>query len=285
MLVLLGPGYEGHDDEISVLVGETALTPYDLRARLRPGDWGVVKAIANEEQAISLAARLVSKGLPACAISSAVGQDAERRIVYLRGLRFGQSSFSLRMFEREMTVPYGAVLVVVRGEVHVGRSPVLAGAGGSTASMRPSSSGVGLLSPGNVTGETLRELRSTAGQDVFAAADIHFATVPWIARIDARELDFPEEYVDISNVAERLDRCVEDLAAHASVRVDRGLRTSSLASHTSGPQRGTTPLPGGASSTRRLAGPTDEHYDAYSRMVGEAERCLLQMRSERVAGR
>lgn len=275
MLVLLGPGYQGRDPEISALVSETGLTAYDLRARLRPGAWGVIRAIADEQQAEALVGRLNRHGLPACAISSLVGQDSDRRIVYLRGLRFSATGFALRMVEREMTIPYGALLVIVRGEVHLGRSPHVTTSTSSSLSLRPSTGNIGLMSTNSIAPDVFRESRGSAAHEVFAAADLHFATVPWIARIDAREIDFPEDFNYLANLGERLDRCIETLAGHASVRVDRGLRTSSLASHTTGPQRPATPLPVGPASTRRQQGTSDEHFDAYSRLVAEAERVLL----------
>jgi hypothetical protein len=276
MLVLLGPGYEAREEEVLALVQATELTQYDLRARLCPGTWGVIKAFADEEQANELVLRLQQCGLPACAISNTVGQDVERRIVYLRAIQFEPDCVILRLSEREMAIPYGALLVIVRGEVHVGRSHNLSSSSGASSSIRPAASAVGLLSSGVGTGEYVREPRASAGQDVFSAADIHFATVPWIARIDAREMDFPREYGDVPNLAERLDRCVEDLAGQAQIRVDRALKTSSLASYTAGTQRSITPAPNGPSSVRRGSGPSDEHFDAYSRMVAEAERLILR---------
>jgi hypothetical protein len=50
------------------------------------------------------------------------------------------------------------------------------------------------------------------------------------------------------------------------------VKTSSLASHTAGAQRTVTPSPSGPVLSRRGAAVTDEHFDAYSRMIGEAER-------------
>lgn len=271
MLVLLGPRYEGSEKEVEVLARETGLTGYDLRARLRPGSWGVIRVTAEDEQAAQLVDRLVRRGLPACSISSSVGQDQARRIVYVRGLRCDAQGITLRLAERSMTVPYGAMLVIVRGEVHVGRSPNVTGTGSSFGSLRPSAGGSG-------TQELFLESHAQAERDVFAAADLHFATVPWVARIDARELDFPPDYVDITNLAERMDRCLDDLARVAGIRIDRGLKTSSLASHTVGPPKAKTPLPGNSATVRRSQGPSDEHFDAYSRMVAEAERAIVEHR-------
>jgi hypothetical protein len=275
MLVLLGPEYEGRDDEVQALVEETGLTQYDLRARLCPGSWGVIRAFADEAQAESLVERLLDRGLPACSISATVGQDGARTVVYLREIRFEPSELVLRLSEREMSIPYGALLVVVRGEVHVGRSPHISTSSGHGTSMRPSSSSLALLSPSSSTGEYVRDPWTLAGQDVFAAADLHFATVSWIARIDARAFVFPREYLGDGHLAERLDHCIDDLARISGIRVDRALKTSSLASHTMGQQRAATPSPNGPASVRRGPNSSDDHFDAYSRLVGEAERLYL----------
>ncbi|MGC4070300.1 MAG: hypothetical protein QM784_37685 [Polyangiaceae bacterium] len=274
MLVVLGPGFAGTERELVTLAEETGLTPYDLRARLRPGAWGVLRVIAADEQAEGLIRRLRQHGLPACGIPVTIGQDVARRIVYLRRIRFLREAVLLRLAEREMTVPNGALLVIVRGEVHVGRTTQASSPSASGVSIRPTSATVGLRASSTVSGDVFREPRSPTEIDVFAAADLHFATVPWVARIDARELDFPEEYLDIPNLAERLDRFVDDLARRASIRVDRCLRTSSLASHTVGSPRAATPLANASGTSRRSLGPSDDHFDAYSRLVAEAERQL-----------
>jgi hypothetical protein len=230
--------------------------------------------IAADGQAEDLVGRLRCRGLPACGIPVAVGQDPARRIVYLRQIRFSVEAVLLRLAEREMVVPNGALLVVVRGEVHVGRTAHASSPSASGVSLRPSSATVGLRASSTVSPDVFREPRSSSEIDVFAAADLHFATVPWAARIDARDLDFPEEYLDIPNLAERLDRFVDDLAGRASIRVDRSVRTSSLASHTVGSPRMATPLANVAGLGRRSLGASDDHFDAYSRLVAEAERQL-----------
>jgi hypothetical protein len=274
MLVVLGPGFAGTDAELVALAEETGLTQYDLRARLRPGAWGVLRVIAADEQAEGLVNRLRQRGLPACGLPVTVGQDTVRRIVYLRRIRFSLDAVHLRLAEREMTVPYGALLVIVRGEVHVGRTTQASSPTATGSSLRPSSATVGLRASSSVSTDVFRESRTPSEIDVFAAADLHFATVPWVARIDARELDFPEEYLDIPNLAERLDRFVDDLARRASIRVDRCVRTSSLASHTVGSPRAATPMANVVGTARRGPGPSDDHFDAYSRLVAEAERQL-----------
>jgi hypothetical protein len=225
-----------------------------------------------------LVERLLRHGLPACAISSSVGQDVERPVVYLRALKFDKKCVMLRFAERAMIVPFGALLVIVCGDVHVGRYPQWSSTSGMYGATRPIAAGSGFSTPSGSTGEYVRDSRESAGQDVFAAADIHFVTVPWVARIDGRELEFPTDYMDLPNVAERIDRCVGDLAMNAGIRVDRALRTSSLASYTAGSQRSVPPPQNGSLPVRRTTGPSDEHFDAYSRMVAEAERVVLNKR-------
>jgi hypothetical protein len=103
-------------------------------------------------------------------------------------------------------------------------------------------------------------------------------TVPWLARIDARDCEFFGHRRDEANHAELLDRFIDDLGAIGHVRIDRHVKTSSLASHTVVPLHMATPSSSGPPTTRWGAGSCDEHFDAYSRMVGEAERRTFAQR-------
>ena len=273
MLVLLSPEFSGSEPQIAQLAQVTGLLPYDLRTRLRPGAWGVLRVIADGEQAQGLVLHLTSMGFQAVAVDSTVGQDPERKIVYLRGLDVTDQGMTLRLSERQMFVPFGALLTIVRGEVHLGRSQrgntlgALAGQLRSTPQMGPWAGGT--LGEGAAMGDG----RNPGVTDVFAAADLHFVTVPWIARIDARDLDFPSIVPLQTNAAERLDYLVDWLANQSRVRVDRHLRISSLSSHTVG-SRGVAATPQGSVPPPRKSGSSnsDEHFDAYSRLVAEAER-------------
>jgi hypothetical protein len=272
MLVLLSPEFAGSDAHMAQLVQLTGLLPYDLRTRLRPGAWGVLRVMADMEQAQSLVLQLNGLGFRAVAIDSTVGQDAERKIVYLRGLDVNQEGMSLRLSERQMFVPFGALLTIVRGDVHLGRSQrgntlgALAGQSRSTPPLGPWSAAI-------IDSANMGDGRNPGVTDVFAAADLHFATVSWIARIDARDVEFPSFVPAQSNSAERLDSLVNWLANRAKVRVDRQIRISSLGSHTAASRgvfstpQGSAPLPRRAASSN-----SDEHFDAYSRLVAEAER-------------
>jgi hypothetical protein len=278
MLVLLGPRYTASERELGILNAETGLAPYDLRTRLRPEAWSVIRAIADAEQAAKTAARLRERGLQSCALDSAVGQDLARRIVYLRGIDVASDHVVMRLAERTMKIPLGALLTIVRGDVHLGRMPLSGSMQASSQSLRAASPSTSLLSSNPVPMDVFREQRAPSIQEVFVAADVHFATVPWLARIDARDCEFLGHGSDAANYAERLDRFIDDLGQVARIRVDRHLRTSSLASHTAGTQRMGTPSPSGPASTRRGFSLTDEHFDAYSRMIGEAERLTLTAR-------
>ncbi len=272
MLVLLGPRYSGTEGDLGILSAETGLALYDLRTRLRPGAWSVVRAIADPIQAEHIATRLRERGLQCCALDSAVGQDPARRIVYLRGIDVMSDHVVLRLAERAMKIPLGALLTLVRGDVHLGRMPLSASLQASSQSLRAA----GTLSSNPAPADVFREQRTPAIHEVFVAADIHFVTVPWLARMDARDCEFLGQSTDAVNYAERLDHFIDDLAGLARIRVDRNVKTSSLASHTSGTQRMATPSPSGPISSRRIAGVTDEHFDAYSRLVGEAERLTFR---------
>jgi hypothetical protein len=273
MLVLLSPEFSGSDTQIEQLAHSTGLLPYDLRTRLKPGTWGVLKVLADLNEAESLVAHLNALGFGAVAVDSSVGQDPDRKVVYLRRLSIATEGMVLGLSEREMYVPFGALVTIVRGDVHVGRSPRgntlgISGQTRPTPALGPWASGS--LGADNTT---IGDGRNPGVTDVFAAADLHFATVNWVARIDARELEFPSTIPPQSNVAERLDMLVDWLADQAKVRVDRHVRVSSLSSHTEGPRVPSSGPKGPSSSSRRsIPPPSDEHFDAYSRLIAEAER-------------
>jgi hypothetical protein len=266
MLVLLGPRFSGTDDELVILAAETGLALYDLRARLQPGAWSVVRVVADAATAEQTAARISARGLQSCALDSGVGRDPSRRIVYLRGIEVMSDYLVLRMVERAMKVPIGALLTIVRGDVHLGRTPLLsASTQGGSFSLRGTSGAANLSSS------------VPPPYDVFVAADLHFVTVPWLARIDPRDCEFGGYRRDDAN-AELLDRFIDDLGVAGQVRVDRHLKTSSLASHTVASVRPTAASQGAPPSMRCRAAASDEHFDAYSRMVGEAERRTFAQR-------
>lgn len=119
--------------------------------------------------------------------------------------------------------------------------------------------------------ESARDQRGGIDQDVFVAADLHFVTVPWVARIDPRDCALSGAMSGSVNHAERLDEFIDALARTAGIRVDRDIKVSNLVSHLTAPQRQPTPA-SGPISTRRGHVSNDEHFDAYSRLIGEAER-------------
>jgi len=273
MLVLLSPEFAGSELQIAQLTQLTGLLPYDLRTRLRPGAWGVIRVLADLAQAQNLVAQLSDLGFQAVAINTAIGQDPERKIVYLRGLDVTDQGMTLRLSERQMFVPFAALLTIVRGDVHLGRSQYAHSAGALAGQFR-STPPLGARAGGALgDGTAMGDGRYAGVTDVFAAADLHFVTVPWIARIDARELEYPSMMPAESNAAERLDSLVNWLANRANVRVDRHIRVSSLGSHTAA-SRGTVATPSGSVPPPRRANTpiSDEHFDAYSRLVAEAER-------------
>jgi hypothetical protein len=50
-LVLLGPGFDGSDQGYQTLARATGLVLYDLRSRVKPGSWGLVKSFGDAGQA------------------------------------------------------------------------------------------------------------------------------------------------------------------------------------------------------------------------------------------
>lgn len=273
MLVLLSPEFKGSETQIEQLAQATGLLPYDLRTRLKPGAWGVLKVLADFAEAESLVAKLNSIGVAAVAVDSAIGQDPERKVVYLSEMELSANGMVLRLSQREMFVPFGALVAIVRGEVHLGRSQRPSTLSGGSVQVRPTPPR-GLWAGASTRPEALPmgDGRNPAVTDVFAAADLHFATVHWIARIDARSFEFPATILPQSNPVERLDMLVDWLAVQANVRVDRHLRVSSLGSHTEASRASNPPKANRSNSRRAPLLPSDEHFDAYSRLIAEAER-------------
>ncbi len=274
MLVLLGPSFAGGDAEYQRLSKVTGMVGYDLRSRLKPGTWGLIKALADAAEAQRLAAALLAEGFPIVIVPREVASDPERPIVALRGLTIDQRGLALQLRERAMTVPVAALSSIVRGEAQVGKASTgrSAGGGGGT-----SSSTFRAVVPNASDLQVFRESMPPTSFEAFAAADLHFHSVTWIARIDARSFDFRVLGIAAASPAAALDTLVDRLALLARVRVDRAARSSSISSFTQQASKAVPPhsLPPTAPMSQRVkevAG--DERFDPYSRVVGEAERQL-----------
>jgi hypothetical protein len=262
-LVLLGPGFDGSDQGYQTLARASGLVPYDLRTRVKPGTWGVVKGFGDAGQAQELASKLLAAGFPVVVVvDRQVATDAERRHVPVHGVTLGETSFTLKLKDREMKIPYGALTCIVEGEVQPGRAV------GAQAVSSASSGALRAVAPGTAELQTFRETQMTAPMG-YLAADLHFATVLWIARLDSRLLDFGEGRT--GNVAVDLAHLTNELAAKAGVRVDRNVRASSVASFAEQPAsiRGAMSWP---PASLRGKEAVDGRFDAYSRVLGEAER-------------
>ncbi len=262
MLVLLGPDFDGSDQGYQALARATGLLPYDLRTRVKPGSFGLIKTFGQAAQAEELAARLVAAGFPVVCVDRQVVNDPDRRHVPVQKLELGASSFHLKLKDREMEVPYGALTCIVEGEVQPGRT------GGTPATGVASSGAIRAVTPGSGEMQVFREAHLTAPIG-HLAADLHFATVLWIARIDARVFDFGPQRS--GNVSADLSKLTNELASRARVRVDRNVRVSSVASFAEQPppMRAGSPQP---QSVRGKVDAGDARFDSYSRLIGEAER-------------
>lgn len=272
MLVLMGPSFAGGDDDYQRMSRVTGMVAYDLRARLKPGIWGLVKALADEVEADRVVAALRAEGFPAVVMPREVATDPQRPIVALAGLRVEGQELTLELRERTMQVPSAALCCIVRGEAQVGKgAPRSAGVGGiSSATFRA-------VVPNASDLQVFRESTPPIGFEAFAAADLHFHSVSWIARIDARSFDFRALGIAAASPVSALDTLVDRLALLGRVRVDRAARSSSIASFTQQAARGVTPHPhpqGAPMSQRPREISGDERFDPYSRVVGEAERRL-----------
>ncbi len=269
MLVMLAPSFDGSPDAYARLARATGMMAYDLKSRVKPGVWGVVRSLADEEQANGLADRIHQEGLPVLVVPREVAHDPNRRIVTLRALELRADQIVLHLREREMVIPFGALTCVVRGEVHLGHVPA--------RSITPSSSTFRAVVPSTGDVQVFRESVSASSFQAFAAADLHFATVVWAARLDARTFDFSTLGMASDSPASDLDELVNTLAERAGVRVDRGVRASSVVSvlmQSASSRAGATP----SQAPRSKESPSDERFDPYSRVIGEAERRLAQAR-------
>lgn len=259
MFVLLGPDFEGTPEAYQRLAQATGLVAYDLRARVRSGSWGVVKALADPGQAASLVQALVEAQFRPVSVERRVAHDSARPIVAVRSVALGENEFVLGLRDREMTVAFAALACVVRGEVVPGRSVQRSsGSGPSSATFRAVAATSEATLPSTAVASTF---------EAFQAADLHFLTAPWVARIDLHSLGGSAHEAS----PRALDALADELAERAQARVDRNVRTSSVASLA----EQAIPRPSGSETsnlreTRREQ--ADERFDAYSRIIGEAER-------------
>jgi hypothetical protein len=269
MLVMLAPSFDGSGDAFARLARATGMLPYDLKSRVKPGEWCVVRALADEAQASQLADRLNHERLPVFVVPRAIAFDSSRRIVTIRSLELEADRIVLHLREREMVVPLGALTCIVRGEVHLGHVPA--------RSVTPSSATFRAVVPSTSDIQMFRESVSASNFQAYAAADLHFATVLWVARLDARSFDFFRFGLNGESPASDLDQLVDTLSERAGVRVDRGVRASSVVSALlqSAGSRSSGSMP---ATPRAKDPPADERFDPYSRVIGEAERRLAQSR-------
>ncbi len=271
MLVLMGPSFGAADADFQRLSKLTGMVAYDLRARIKAGMWGLLKALAKDVEAERLGGALLAEGFPVVVVPREVTSDPQRPIVALRALSIEGANLTLQLREREMTVPVAALCAIVRGEAQVGsrRSPTGSGPAYS------SSSTFRAVVPDAGDMQVFRESMSPNSFEAFAAADLHFHSVTWVARIDARSFDFKALGIGAASPAGALDTIADRLALLAKVRVDRSARASSIASFTQQAAKG-TPSPSMPPSmpmsqrAKEVAG--DDRFDPYSRVIGEAER-------------
>jgi hypothetical protein len=281
MLVLMGPSFGGTPAEYQRLSKVTGMVSYDLKARVKPGMWGLLKALADATEAERLAASLFAEGFPAVAVPREVATDLERPIVALQGLLITEQGLMLTLREREMQVPLAALCCIVRGEAQVGKGSAgrpITGGGSPYAS----SSTFRAVVPSSSDLQVFRESMAPASFEAFAAADLHFHSVTWVARIDARAFDFKSLGIAATSPASALDQLVDQLGQLASVRVDRSARASSVGSFTQRAARSQTPVqaqPHTGPKPKEIAG--DERFDPYSRVIAEAERLWAVRQSQR----
>ena len=264
MLVLLGPSFDTTEASFQALARVTGLVPYDLKTRLKPGAWGCLKVVGDIGQARDLGSRLIADGFPVVLVDQAVAHDPDRRHVAVHRIELRESDFVLSLKDREMTIPYGALTCVVEGEVQPGRSSAR-----DAQPASPSSGSFRAVTPGPTELVSFRESQQVG----YLAADLHFATVVWVARIDTRVFEFGDDRP--SNVAAELAALVDKIAARANVRVDRAVKMSNVAAAgEQPPSRRAASWP--PLSARMKEEAQDQRFDTYSRLIGEAERLARQ---------
>jgi hypothetical protein len=270
MLILMGPGFAGSDADYQRLSKVTGMVAYDLRSRIKAGSWGLVKALADEAEAQRIAAALAGEKFPVVVVPREVATDPQRPIVALRALEIEGQQLKLHLRERTMEVPAAALCCIVRGEAQVGKGSQARtqGAGAN------SSSTFRAVVPSASELQVFRESMPPGSFEAFAAADLHFHSVTWVARIDARSFDFKALGIGAASPAGALDTLADRLALLARVRVDRSARASSISSFTQQAAKIPTPAPSMPMSQRAKEVAGDERFDPYSRVVGEAERLL-----------
>jgi hypothetical protein len=221
-----------------------------------------VKGFGDAGQAHELYSRLLAQRFPVVLVDRQVASDPERRHVLVRGLELGDAHFTLKLKDRDMKIPYGALTCIVEGEVQPGRAV------GAATTSAASSGAIRAVAPDVAEMRAFRESHLTA-QIGYLAADLHFATVLWIGRLDSRVFEFGPERT--GNVGADLASVTNLLAARSGARVDRTVRVSSLASFAdqATPVRAASWPP---VSGRGKVEAQDNRFDTYSRLVGEAER-------------
>jgi hypothetical protein len=284
MLVAVGPPFDATSERYELLSRVTGLVVYDLKTRLRAHGWGVVRALADAADAERLAQGLRDAGFRAVVLDSAVAQDPTRVAVPVRSLLCRSDAMALEFRDRTVSLPYEALLTIVRGELRSGD--------GTRESERLRAAGP---SYGDLA--VAREVSPLVAFDAVAVADLHFSDVLWIARIEVKSFDF-SAFGFKNGTVEALEALVSHLAERTGVRVDRSSRTSSLVSHVrSGTLRTSTPPPATAAASAATAPrePTssrpppssalrhskppamDPRFDGYSRLVAEAERAMVRL--------
>ncbi len=243
MFVLLGPTFDGTRDAYQRLARATGLVSYDLKARLRPGFWGVVKLLGDGREAEALAGSLRELGFAPVLIERAVLHDSERRAVAASSVRLEASELVLELPDRVVHVPYQSLAVIVRGEVQPGRIATAA---------NPSSGSLRAVVPG-AEAAFVRDAQKLSFEG-YQAADLHFLEVPWIVRIGTRVL----EHAGLEHGPRALDALVDSIAERAGVRVDRGcphLERRGFLSSNPRRSRSMSPTP------HTLREQTDERFD------------------------
>ena len=122
MIVAVGPPLDAVEQHMDLLCHLTGLVAYDLKTRLRPDAWGVVRTLADPKDAFALAHKLQENGLRAVVLDPAVAWDPARRTASVRALEIGTEMLVVTLREGTLRLPHTSLVSIVRGELRIGEA-------------------------------------------------------------------------------------------------------------------------------------------------------------------
>src|SRR5690606_17747748 len=109
----------------------------------------------------------------------------------------------LELRGQSMLVPTKGLLTIVQGEaiVRSERAVTVPSSGNAFRAVVPTAQDI----------QAFRETQSTSSYDSFHVADLHFATVLWVARLDARRTDFTPLGIETGSPLQKLEHAIAQI--------------------------------------------------------------------------